>query len=564
MAAREQVIFDATLDASGFNREAEKMRQTATRAGAAVAGSGTAVKGASKSVATFGQRLKNAEPVIGKAASSVSGMAGAMSGLTTNTAAGAGAAAALAGSFAGGGLLAIGIAGITLLVGGLAEAWSRSKDEAKKAREEQEAYGKSVGQLLDAEITRLKDETFELTTGQKAWKRELGESAVELGQLKDEIMKVNLEIGEQIALREKGMVTDAAAGKEIRRLEASLAFTEQRFQELSNAELEVMLREDEYTEALQNNTAAKKRAEEQTKTLADAEGTATKGKKKAAKAVEDETAALFLNTAEHNRAQRQYERTIENLKSAGIGGFYSEPVVAEEKKGLDESAKNKTESAEKAAARLDKLREEQAKKEKENQKKLEDEQNKANERKLSAMRTYSGELAGIIDGSFQMGLDALEKMIAGERVMLHEMLLLFAVQTAKQSGIRIFGSGVATFVDGMLMNSVVPGSGTAAVKEGLAAMALGGALGAGGAVGGGALAKMGVGGGSGGGGGGLPPGADRGVNAGTGAGSRGAEGDGATQSVYVFNSPVYADPTETAKNTARLQRVARSDLLVRG
>lgn len=563
MAAREQVIFDATLDASGFNREAEKMRQTATKAGAAVAGSGTAVKGASKSVATFGQRLRNAEPVIGKAASSVSGMAGAMSGLTTQTAGGAGAVAALAGSFAGGGLLAIGIAGITLLVGGLAEAWSRSKDEAKKAREEQENYGKSVGQLLDAEISRLKDETFELTTGQKAWKRELGESAVELGQLKDEIVRVNAKIGEQIALREKGAIVDHKAGQEIRRLEASLAFTEQRFQELSNAELEVMLREDEYTEALQKNTAAKKRAEEQTKKLAEAEGKAAKAKTAAIVAERDYLAEveadLLINSA---KIDAEYEAARIGPLAEPEGGF--DALLSEHDAAMQKDADNQIAASEKAAAQLDKLREEQANKEKENQKKLEDEQNKANERKLAAMRTYSGELAGIIDGSFQMGLDALEKMIAGERVMLHEMLLLFAVQTAKQTGIRIFGSGVATFVDGMLMNSVVPGSGTAAVKEGLAAMALGGALGAGGAVGGGALAKMGVGGGSGGGGGGLPPGADRGVNAGTGAGSRGAEGDGATQSVYVFNSPVYADPTETAKNTARLQRVARSDLLVRG
>jgi len=57
------------------------------------------------------------------------------------------------------------------------------------------------------------------------------------------------------------------------------------------------------------------------------------------------------------------------------------------------------------------------------------------------------------------------------------------------------------------------------------------------------------------------------VNAGGigGSGSRGdAAASGETRNVYVFNAPVYGDQTSTAKDQARLQRIARDDLLERG
>ena len=155
--AREEVIFGAAIDTTAFTRQANQMRQTAQQAGAAVSGTGAAFQQTQAKVISLGDKLKNFEPTVGKAASGVSGMAGAMGGLVNNTNAVSGAVAGLAGAFSGGGLLAVGIGAITLLVGGLAEEWGRAREEADKAREAQEDYAKTLSQLLESEIERLKD-----------------------------------------------------------------------------------------------------------------------------------------------------------------------------------------------------------------------------------------------------------------------------------------------------------------------------------------------------------------------------------------------------------------------
>ena len=556
--AREEVIFGAAIDTTAFTRQANQMRQTAQQAGAAVSGTGAAFKQTQAQVISLGDRLKNFEPTVGKAASGVSGMAGAMGGLVGQTNAVSGAVAGLAGAFAGGGLLAVGIGAITLLVGGLAEEWGRARDEADKARKAQEDYAKTLSQLLESEIERLKDSTFELETGQKSFNRQIKEAKQEYEELTPTVNAYFAEMQKLQKLEQKNLITTSEAGKIRRQLTEDNQALLDRYEQLGLAVQDIDALQEQLTQETKRNTAAKKANEEQTKKLAEAE------KKRAkAKAVERDFEKEVWEQLQKEEAQEILERSYPGPLAEPEGGF--DQLLADHQAALDKHAAQEAAAREKSAALADKLRQEQLQKEKQRLEDLENAEKESQQRRIDSLRLYTGEATAAIDGAFNMSLDILERVVAGEKVMLHEMLLLFAAQQTKQAGIRIFSSGLATFIDGLLMSSVVPGSGSQAISQGAAAMAIGGSMGAAGAVGGGALGRLGIGGAAGGAGPAMQPGGipapEQGVNAGSGAGSRGDSAGGAVANTYVFNAPIYQNEIETANNTARLQRIARDDLL---
>lgn len=560
--AREEVIFGAAIDTTAFTRQANQMRQTAQQAGAAVSGTGAAFQQTQAKVISLGDKLKNFEPTVGKAASGVSGMAGAMGGLVGQTNAVSGAVAGLAGAFAGGGLLAVGIGAITLLVGGLAEEWGRARDEADKAREAQEDYAKTLSQLLESEIERLKDSTFELETGQKSFNRQIKEAKQEYEELKPTVNAYFAEMARLHDRQERMLLTDTEAGEMRRQLTEENQALLNRYEELSLAVADIDALQEQLTKETIRNTAAKKANEEQTKKLAKAESGRAKGLKEAAAAERDYEKEVW-EQLQKEEAQEILERSYPGPLAEPEGGF--DKLLKDHEDALNADAAQKAAAGEKSAALADKLRQEQLQKEKQRLEDLENAEKESQQRRIDSLRLYTGEATAAIDGAFNMSLDILERVVAGEKVMLHEMLLLFAAQQTKQAGIRIFSSGLATFIDGLLMSSVVPGSGSQAISQGAAAMAIGGSMGAAGAVGGGALGRLGIGGAAGGAGPAMQPGGipapEQGVNAGAGAGSRGDSAGGAVANTYVFNAPIYQNEIETANNTARLQRIARDDLL---
>jgi len=585
MALTEEVIFAATLDANKFNRAAAKMRNSAEQAGAAATNAGqkfsqaaTKTQSMSKATVGLGAKLKNFEPVVGRAASGMSGMAGAMGGAVGQTNALGGAVAGVAGAFAGGGLLAVGIAGVTLGLGLLWESLGKANEEADKAY--------TVWVLGYSEsLKKAQVETDKMGQAAKALEDRIGELTMGVFEYRRQLV-----IGAKMQLQlEKDAISNfAERERELEKIEGVIAKRRERAAKIQVAadasDIRGMTVKRKFLSKL---TEDEKEylgvTEDQLKVLKfDLQGQANMAKE-FDRQIGLKDHMLGLMDKEQRLLKKKEATQGKILKQEKAAAAAKVKVSKIEVEDLDERFDRFEEDLEKHLARKTKLREQEELKaaaalsarlekqhqeelrlEKEKNEKLKAEQEKANNEKLAALRLYSGEATGIMNGAFTASLDVLERAIAGEKMMLHEMLILWATSTMKQAGIRIFGSGLATFIDGVLMNSVVPGSGAAALKEGTIAMGIGAGLGAGGAVGGGMATRMGIG-VSGAGGAGATP--TQGVNAG-GIGGSGPRGDaaasGETRNVYVFNAPVYGDQTSTAKDQARLQRIARDDLLERG
>lgn len=572
--------FTAIMDHGQFDAEVGKMKNSAEQAGMAAANAGQSFSNTAKKTGAFsssaknlGGKLKDLEPTIGRAASGLSGMAGALGGAVGQTNALGGAVAGLAGAFSGGGLLAVGLAGATLGLGLLFENAKKANDEAMKAHSSWvDGYAKALMEArnstksMGSRIESLRDRIGELTMGTFEYQRQLAigkkmelefareefanvdekrriaeEESAALGKARENARRQRDEMldGTKETLRladmlfNKDMERIMVREGELEAMKLDLSFQEQRLQladeDIANAETIIELMDEQRILEEKKTKESKKQTDE---------------KKDQAKV----TARII-----------SVEKIDDDLK----GSFEDfDELRKEEARALEDQRKQRLRLFAQAA----KVQQDQAKEEeriqKEKLKNIEDAEKESQERKLAALRLYTSEAASLINGAFALSLDALEAVVAGEKVMLHEMIIAYTTSTMKQAGIRIFGSGLATFIEGMLANSVIPGSGANAVSSGAVAMGIGASLGAGGAVGSGLATRFGIVGGGDAAPGGMTPGVNGGnISAG---GSRGrAEESGQQRNVYVFNSPVYSDLTETAKNASRLQKIARDDLLER-
>ena len=564
MALAEEVIFKATLDANNFDRAAANMRRSAESAGAAATTAGQRFSAASgqtqsmsKSTLTLSQRFKNFEPVLGRTATGISGVAGALQNTVGQTNAVSGAIAGMSSALVGGGALALGIGGITLLVGYLAEAWMRAGEEAEEAARKQKAATQSLAEQIQSKVESQQEELAKMLYGTEGFELKMARIVEQIKHTKAEIEDLQTVTREDIRLfgglraAQAAIAAERAAAQErLFSLQATLANAQDSY--------------EDYLELKKQITAAEKKSNKEKEAEIRLTKGSTKATKEHTKALKELDDVIGMTDGDGWLGQRQQFRALHGKADKDFKKREADRIARE--KALQDRWDDDADAArdkrdEKAMARAEKLRQEEIEAEKKKNAELLAAQEKANQEKLAVLRVYSGEATGIINGAFATSLDALERVVAGEKVALHEMLILWATSTMKQAGIRIFGSGLATFIDGALMNSVVPGSGVAAMKEGAVAMGIGAGLGAGGAVGGGVASRMGIGGAGGTGAAGQTPG----VNSGSlgGAGSRGEAGGGETRNTYVFNAPVYGSETESAQEQSRLQKIARDDLLER-
>jgi len=550
-SAPNVATFTAIMDHGQFDAEVGKMKNSAEQAGTAAANAGQSFSNTAKKTGAFsssaknlGGKLKDLEPTIGRAASGLSGMAGALGGAVGQTNALGGAVAGLAGAFAGGGLLAVGIGTVTLLVGYLAEQWGRAGDEAEESARKQAAVTQSLAEQIQSKVESQEADLAKILFGTEGFELEMARIVEQVKHTKAEILDLQTVTREDVRLfgglgaAQEAIATERAAAEErLFSLQATLANAQDGYEDYLNLRKQI--------------TAAEKKAEEE--------------KAKEIKSIKDLTRATKEKTAAKEEEAKVTARiiSIEKIDDDLKGSFEDfDELRKEEARALEDQRKQRLRLFAQAAQ----VQKEQAKEEeriqKEKLKNIEDAEKESQERKLAELRVYTGEAASLINGAFALSLDALEAVAAGEKVMLHEMIIAYTTSTMKQAGIRIFGSGLATFIEGMLANSFIPGSGANAVSSGAVAMGIGASLGAGGAVGSGLATRFGIVGGGDAAPGGMTPGVNGGnISAG---GSRGrSEESGEQRNVYVFNSPVYSDLTETAKNASRLQKIARDDLLER-
>ena len=155
MGVTEKAGFVIDLDADEAHRELSMLRQEVDGVvGGLQKASGTGSTFTS-TMTGLGDSLKKSEPVIGKVATGVSGLAGTMGGAAGQTNALTGAVGNLAGAFAGGGIFAVGISVAVIGLGALVEGFTKAKTEAAEAEEAARSLAEGLVESYASNATGL-------------------------------------------------------------------------------------------------------------------------------------------------------------------------------------------------------------------------------------------------------------------------------------------------------------------------------------------------------------------------------------------------------------------------
>lgn len=542
MAGTEDITLRVVLDDRQAKAGLDGLRgQTAAVAAAADAGAGGMVN--------LSEKVGRINQVAGPAASAISGVAGAMGGMNNQAGAAVGAVANLAGAFASGGMLALGIAAVGTAVSFLTTKYQESTKAAEEAEKKQK---EALEAIIKAGLSPLEAATLDLSKAQKqlelnklltgndsdailravtpvrmeieTLQAQINSTKGTMGALRDTLSRP-LKLGES---SQQYMEAREAAREEIKAQQAKLNLLEQAFR-LRATEIGIV----NESITLEQTLAKKKKDKE-------------KAEKDHEKALEDSKRRM----EEQLQVQEDYireRRKIQEDAAASVG-----PTREMFEQELNQRAVKARQDADKARTEAEKL-------EAEKRKKIADDEKKAKEDALKATTANIMAATGIIvSASDQL----LSDLITGQEKALER----FAAAIFKQAGTVMLGKGLelgATGVANLLSGNPVQmalAGGQLAGAAGLVAggLALGAVatgiehtvMGASGTAATTATASSGS------------PTTSTPMGAGRISGSQREPGSMQEAVTYVFNAPVFGDQNRSAKHVALLQRRASRDLLL--
>lgn len=433
--------------------------------------------GMAKSAGGFGSKLKAAEPTIGKVATGVSGLSGALAGATGQTNALTGAVANMAGAFAGGGLLAVGVAGAVTGFGYLVEKMGKAREEAKKVEQEfatlADSFGVAGTDAANAAVDALQSRIAALTTGEAdpttGWVRQAKanlrslEEQYEVGakrriylesQLTGSRGKRAMALQEELdALNDWLPTMEQAALAQERELN-NLPQIIREYKSLSST---LKTLEDQKEREKKDEERAADRKRERAAEEADARAAELRDLNEKIALAKEEQA---LRDEDFQRALQEDELRLKADRAFNDAASKQYIKAVDERERKDERARKKRERDEKRAA--DKVAAYKKKKAEEEQRDYE---------------ALVQERVALAEGFAQTavgGMNSLmQAVITGQQDSIGQLL---AAQITSL-GTQIQGVGVKYFFEGIGMNAIAPGSGVAAMAAGAAAFAAGTAMG---------------------------------------------------------------------------------------
>ena len=547
MAGTEDITLKVALDDRQAKAGLEALRVQTT----AVA---TAADGGAGGFGKLGNRIDKINKVAGPAASAISGVTGAIGGMNTQAGAAVGAVANLAGAFAAGGLLSLGIAAVGT---GLSLLTTRYQESTKAAEEAQKKQTEALNAIIKAGLSPLEAATLDLTRAQKdlELKRmltggdsdaivnavrpitveletlqvQIGASERELKRFKSEAVR-GIRPGESL---EEYKAARAFAEEQMKATEGNISLLRQAFNIRANT-INLVTDSAQAEIDLRNKIKAKEKAErDHEKAIKDA-----KKEQEDQLKMQQEAVDLAKDYASQRRKQIMDE-------TAAIGPT-REMFEQAQVKQFQDAEKAKVDAAKKAEEERIKIAKEAA-----------DERIKVEKETQDTIKSISNSALTVVVGSTQSLFDDL---ITGQEHALER----FAANVLKQAGTVMVGKGIEVAATGIGSLAMGNPAGTAQIATGTALILGGMGLGAAASgiehtlIGGGTLgSKIETAGGTSPATTATPMGAGR-------ISSGGRDGGGPMQEAitYVFNAPVFGDQNRSAKQVAMLQRRARRDLLL--
>ena len=539
MAGTEDITLRVALDDRQAKAGLEALRVQTT----AVA---TAADGGAGGFGKLGNRIDKINKVAGPAASAISGVTGAIGGMNTQAGAAVGAVANLAGAFAAGGLLSLGIAAVGT---GLSLLTTRYQESTKAAEEAQKKQTEALNAIIKAGLSPLEAATLDLTRAQKdlELKRmltggdsdaivnavrpitleletlqvQIGASERELKRFKSEAVR-GIRPGESL---EEYKAARAFAEEQMKATEGNISLLRQAFNIRANT-INLVTDSAQAEIDLRNKIKAKEKAErDHEKAIKDA-----KKEQEDQLKMQQEAVDLAKDYASQRRKQIMDE-------TAAIGPT-REMFEQAQLKQFQDAEKAKADAARKAAEERVKIEEEAAKR-------IEDIQTKTTQVGVDAASGATALLIGTVN-------DLVIGAVSGQEMAAEKAAAAFLSGIGNQ----LVGIGTKALIEGAIIsaNPLTPGAGAPMMGLGALAIATGIGLGAAGAGISTAIAGAPTGAGTAG-----PSPATTATPMGAGRiSSGGRDGGGPMQEAitYVFNAPVFGDQNRSARQVAMLQRRA--------
>lgn len=507
--------------------------------------------------------IAKAEPVIGKTATAVSGLAGVMGGAGSQAAATTGAVANLAAAFTGGGGIAVAAAGAAAGIGYLIDGFTKAREEARKF---EEATIESLDSVIDAMKGDIDDalgklqERFDSLSG-----AESNPARVALEQAKISL-DFQIDAGEEIAKAYELASAQAEAGllnadKQVAALrQQGEAIVE--VQDALEAKIETLAAQADEYDALKRKVdelEAAERAKEKAERERDSRRRKRMAEAAAAQRKEEQAQLAWNKKQEQLRleAQRWELEQAEKEEKAAVDAIAKRNAHIDGlRKQRDEGRRKKEEALQKqmAADAVEAHKEMLARKEAA--------EAAAEAKRMERAQAEADAFSFIAGATLSTTNQLTGALITGQQEAIGQIL---ASQVAA-IGTQVQGIGVQGIAQGLVQNAALPGSGVPSMAIGAALIGVGTAMGglgvagqhlaAGGTIGqplGGGAGKGGVNHGSFGRGGGVGSMSSRQSSAPTAAPT-------SVTTVYNFNGPTF-DHNESANAVVRLGRRAESRLL---
>jgi hypothetical protein len=479
------------------------------------------------------QRIDSVNKLAGPAASAISGVTGAVGGLSSQAGAAVGAVANLAGAFATGGPLALGIVAIGTGISWLSTKYAESAKEAAAAEKAQVDAAKATASKIESLTQGLQ--------GRISAARGIDDATLAFEQLKVRVQGAQAELDalQTQAGRSEFMRLQAVTGNAIGASDAYAQAVADAKENLADLDIELANAEvayDQYNKqlALANRLEArKKEIDEEAKAALLGAATQTKS---TTGAIKEQTQAIIdadgpaRDYYDMLREQAEWEATT--LENQRVAIDY----INERRKAQEDYAASFGPSREMFEAHV--------------------------KSQTDIMKEHAADVASIFRDTAGIVVNASDQLLSDLITGQENAFERFAVNIMRQAGTVMLGKGLELGANGIvnLMTGNPVGAGQLAIAAGLVGggLALGAAatgiesiaLGAGGSA---TTATAAAG----------PATTSTPMGAGKISGSQRDRGGPMQEAItYVFNAPVFGDQNRSAKHVALLQRRAQRDLLL--
>lgn len=554
----EDARFRVIAETSEAEQELQKLRKEVAEIRREFAQLNNRMSGTGGATSKLTKNLTDAEPVIGKVATGVSGLSGTLGGAVGQTNALTGASANLAAAFAGGGALAVGLTFTITGIGLLIEKFMKARTEAKNLQDEANAIGKDLvkryGDEAQTALASKQKELLNLTLGDKAV---FVVAEQEIARSREELQRQSIEGWGKVAEAKRALASVDWMPRSLRKKWEEQQVMYQKQADDADAQLDLLEAEED---ALVDIAREYKKAAEAVDVL-------KKAKKEAAAAetaVSEPDVDLF---AERRRRLKPWFEERKKLQAAAFEEQQAKAAAAEEairQLRLQVMREDFAEFDANEKAKRDlqiRLAKDAARKEERAHKKMLREKKRAEEEAQKAHEELIKERVDLAMQFAQFGLDTtnqvMEAAITGQ---LNSIDQLLAAQL-KALGLQVQGIGMKYVAEGIGLTVLGAPNGPAVLGAGLAGVAAGTAMAGGGMAwshiaAGGTIGQA------------LP-----GATGGAGRSSRGVgstrsrdSSDGAsaapqeTATHYHFHAPTY-DPINSARSIHAQNRRADERLL---